>query len=656
MRRFSTKAWSAPLLSLMLALAVWVIFVALRYVGALQHLELRAYDQLMKARGQQTRANSPVTVVALTESDIGDVLKDYPISNDQMADVLTAIEARGPAAIGVDIYRDLLPLGESRLNNVLQNNANIVMVYKAEEGGVRVHPPQALLHHPEKDGWDDEDKPDQIGFDDLLADDDGVVRRFLLILPPDRRRAQTSLAFQLALTYLGDSIPAPTFGADPREQTAFGKGRLAKMLSNDGGYVHATSGGYGLLFDGRGSKQFHTITVGDVLSGRLTDGDVKGCVVLLGATAASTKDTCQTSFKNEEYGVNVHAMSVDQLIRIAQNGDKPIWFWRKRWESAWILLWSLGGAALGLFVRSVWKFAVGVVAGLALLVAIVFLSFRHNLWLPSVPPAMAWFSSAALVASYISYREEKDRGTIMQLFSRHVSSAVAETIWQQRDAFFEGGRLRPRRAVATVLFTDLRGFSTLSEHADPSELMDWMNEYMSAMTAAVERHRGVVMKYIGDSVMAVFGIPLLSDEPADHADEARRAVAAAIAMREELTRLNAAWRAAGKQQATMRVGIHTGTLVVGSLGSADRLEYACLGDTVNVASRLESYDKDLMGAIAPGNCRILISQCTADLLGGHFTTFPLGEGKLHGRGEGLAIYAVLGRAAAAVTSAAAAGS
>jgi len=656
-------------LSLMLAVSVWGVFVGLRYAGWLQHLELFTYDGLMKTRGQDNRSEPPITVVAVTEADI-QKFGQYPVSDEDMAVMLSRIESHGAKAIGVDIFRDVpqpkvahlttqpaASADERDLNKVLRDKGNIVVIYRAEERGrAGVNPPPVLLHEPNKDGWQDDDLRDQIGFSDpFLPDADDVTRRFTLFLPNDHAREQLSFDLRLVFAYLGDDVKFQ-MAAGPRQPIEFGAGHIEKLLGNEGGYAHASGGGYQLLFDGRAPDHFRTVSADDVIQGRAGDSDFKGRIVLIGMTSESTKDLLNTSFREKEYGINAHAMVIDQLLRIVRQGDKPIAVWPKPWESAWILLWSVGGAALGLFVRSVWKFAVGVVAGLALLGVIVFLSFRHNLWLPSVPPAFAWFSSAALVTSYISYREEKDRGTIMQLFSRHVSTAVAETIWQQRDAFFEGGRLRPRRAVATVLFTDLRGFSTLSEHADPSELMDWMNEYMSAMTAAVERHRGVVMKYIGDSVMAVFGIPLLSDEPADHAEEARRAVSAAVAMREELTRLNAGWRAAGKRQATMRVGVHTGPLVVGSLGSADRLEYACLGDTVNVASRLESYDKDLMGEMAPGNCRILISQSTAELLGGRFATFPLGEGKLHGRGDAMSIYAVLGRAGAEVTSVAAAGS
>ncbi|MCA9573539.1 MAG: adenylate/guanylate cyclase domain-containing protein, partial [Myxococcales bacterium] len=194
---------------------------------------------------------------------------------------------------------------------------------------------------------------------------------------------------------------------------------------------------------------------------------------------------------------------------------------------------------------------------------------------------------------HAALRERADRATLMQIFSRHVSGDVANALWQQRDQFLEGGRPRSQRLDATVLFTDLRGFTTVSERLDPQSLMDWLNEYMEAMANQVSAHHGIVDKYIGDAVMAVFGVPLARTSEAETRADARNAIECALGMERELARLNAHWRAAGLPEARMRVGIFTGPLVAGSLGSANRLNYTVIGDTVNTASRLESYDKSV---------------------------------------------------------------
>src|SRR4029077_16818754 len=129
-------------------------------------------------------------------------------------------------------------------------------------------------------------------------------------------------------------------------------------------------------------------------------------------------------------------------------------------------------------------------------------------------------------------------------------------------------RPHPQKLTATVLFTDLKGFSTTSEGLSPEHLMNWLNEYMSAMANVVMANHGVVEKYIGDSVMGLFGAPLARSSQKEIAEDARNAVRCALEMGEEMERLNSEWKSTGLPAWTMRVGIHTGTLVAGSLGSA----------------------------------------------------------------------------------------
>ena len=138
----------------------------------------------------------------------------------------------------------------------------------------------------------------------------------------------------------------------------------------------------------------------------------------------------------------------------------------------------------------------------------------------------------------------------------------------------------------SILFTDLRGFTSLSENRAPGDVLDFLNEYLTRMTAVIDRHGGVVDKYIGDAIMALFGAPL---ELPDHAT---RAVACALEMIEELEQCNNAFHARGWPQLAMGVGVHTGKVVVGNMGSKDRLNYTAIGDGVNLASRLESATKE----------------------------------------------------------------
>ena len=176
---------------------------------------------------------------------------------------------------------------------------------------------------------------------------------------------------------------------------------------------------------------------------------------------------------------------------------------------------------------------------------------------------------------------------------------------------------------------------------DPTVLMDWLNEYMEAMANEIMAHQGVIEKYIGDAIMAVFGVPLARTTREAICQDARNAVRCALAMGEKIEELNARWQERGLPRCGMRIGIHTGTLVAGSLGSADRQEYTVLGDSVNTASRLESFDKDWVDPHWPHtDCRILISEATHDLIDGEFETGRVGSMNLKNKNEPVTIYRV----------------
>jgi adenylate cyclase len=220
----------------------------------------------------------------------------------------------------------------------------------------------------------------------------------------------------------------------------------------------------------------------------------------------------------------------------------------------------------------------------------------------------------------------------MQLFSKHVSQGVAEAIWEERDKFMDHGRPRPKKLVATVLFTDLKDFASVSERLDPRTLMDWLNEYMDAMARIIMRHDGTINKYIGDSVMAVFGVPLARETDSGIGADARNAVICALEMGAEVERLNGLWANRNLPVAYMRIGISTGPLVAGCLGGSERMEYTVIGDTVNTASRLEGFGKErdpIMPDARPW--RILIGEATLKYLDDQFETTSVGTVALKGK-------------------------
>jgi class 3 adenylate cyclase len=226
----------------------------------------------------------------------------------------------------------------------------------------------------------------------------------------------------------------------------------------------------------------------------------------------------------------------------------------------------------------------------------------------------------------------------MQIFSRHVSDEVAEEMWRERAQFLSGARPRPQQLTATVMFSDIRGFTTISERLAPQVLFDWLNEYMETMTKIVAEHRGMVNKYIGDSIMVVFGAPVPRATAEEIAQDARRAADCALAMGEALKTLNADFANRGWPVLEIRVGIHTGPLTAGTLGSSQRLEYTVIGDTVNAAARLEQI-RDLPDADSPDSpCRILIGDATFQHLDSRFQTRPITSVALRGKSTAFWIY------------------
>jgi adenylate cyclase len=223
----------------------------------------------------------------------------------------------------------------------------------------------------------------------------------------------------------------------------------------------------------------------------------------------------------------------------------------------------------------------------------------------------------------------KQRELLKETFGRYVTQQVADEILAGRV------RLGGERRTATVLFSDIRGFTTLSEQLTPEEVVAFLNEFLEMMVDCVLEHGGVLDKFIGDAVLAVFGVPV--SRGSVEAD-ARAAVACARAMGERLAVLNEARVAAGKAPIRIGIGVHTGELVAGNIGSPRRMQYTVIGDTVNVGSRLESLTKD-------HHRRTLLSGATAGLVGDSVPLVALGTATVRGRQEPLALFGLKDEAA-----------
>lgn len=600
--------------------SVFFLLIGFRSTGYLENLEFLAYDGYIRMQPDFPLPPAPVVIIGVTEDDIRS-LKRWPMSDETMAKALDTLVRCGARVIGLDIYRDIkVPPGSELIDAVLKENANIIAVMKFGDKGV---PAPSAIQGTE-----------QVGFNDILVDPGGIVRRGLLFLD-DGRDVYYSFSLRMALQYLLDKGIAPQPSPINPQFIALGDTTIIPFEPNDGGYVRADARGYQFLIDYQNKLEtISSFSLMQLLSGKVPVDKIKGKVAIIGVIAESVKDFFYTphsrglAINQEIPGVVIHANLVSQFLRFALEGRSPKKVLTEGQEMLWIFVWSVLGGMIGLWIRSPWKILIVGSFNLLLLLSIAYIALLYAWWIPSIPPALSWAFSAFVVITYMSNREKKNRSILMGLFSRYVSPEVADTIWAQRKEFLNNGRPTPQKMTVTVMFSDLRGFASISEKLDPNALVDWLNTYMEAMTQAVMRHGGVVDDYAGDGIKVNFGVPLPRSTEAETNQDAVNAVKCALAMKDELSKLNRMWKLENLPQVGMRIGIFTGPVVAAALGSPERLKYTTIGDTVNIAARLESYNKKFA---ANSLCRILIGETTLQCLNGQFETEKLGEAHFTGK-------------------------
>jgi len=248
-------------------------------------------------------------------------------------------------------------------------------------------------------------------------------------------------------------------------------------------------------------------------------------------------------------------------------------------------------------------------------------------------------AAAGAASASLGAYERRTRAAIGRIFARHVSPDLAREIWARRDELRDGKGLRPQRLAATILFADLRGFSTRAEQMDPVALMEWIGEFTDAMTAVIMQCGGMVDDFAGDGIKADFGVPVPRVTAADVQRAARDAMRAALGMERALGRLNLEWAKRGIPPAAMRIGVASGVVVAGSIGSSERLKYTVVGDVVNVAARLEAFD-GLAADFSVRPCRILVDQATANLADSRMAITALGAHQVKGREHPVFIHSI----------------
>jgi adenylate cyclase len=348
----------------------------------------------------------------------------------------------------------------------------------------------------------------------------------------------------------------------------------------------------------------------------------KDKLVFVGMTGTGLSDAFETPFSRGNMpGMQVHAGVADDILSKR--------FIREGGSGARLATVAASSIAVGLIATILAAFwATGVVV--LLLVALGWIAtmlFANGYWMNLSQPVLA--SSVALFGgvSYQYFVVGREKRKMKRLFGQYVSKDVYEQLVANPSL----ARLGGQRREMTVLFSDIRGFTTVTERGQPEEIVGMLNEYFTRMVDIVFRHRGTVDKFVGDMVMALFGAPL--DDP-DHADHA---VEAALEMIAELVELNQGWKAQGRfAELDIGVGVNTGIMIAGNIGSDAIMSYTVIGDAVNLGSRLESLNKQY-------GTRIIVSDATRRALKGRYLYRPLGEVVVKGKTEPVAIFEVTGR-------------
>lgn len=627
------RGQKSPLITpLVIAHFILALLFTLHSYGFFSIGELILYDTFLSQKVKNNPVDERITMVWISDED--QTRFGQPISDDLMAQLFENLLKHQPRVIGLDIYRDLpVPIdkgaGYERLTQLFEKNKNIIGIEKfIDARGVNVGAPPVL------------EKNNQIGFNDVIADSEGKIRRGLLFLS-DKEHNKHSIYFGLRVVMEYLSHQNIYLHNDNNNNLMLGDTLLPPRLENEfGGYNEFDASGYQFLIQyNQGTKPYNALTLSQIMAGDLPPELIKDKIIIIGSNAEATPDLFYTPIHATRYpGAAIHAQTISQLLKLTERETKTLQSWSNLQEYVWIWFWGILGTLLALVASSILRFFLLLGAGVALILSIVYGAFLLDWWLLGIAPVAAWLMNMSTVTTYLSYKEKKQRATLMNLFRRHVSRDVADVIWNEREQYLKNGRLRAKRITATVLFTDLQNFTTVSEQMSPEDLIAWLNDYMQNMVEIVEAHHGQVNKFIGDAVMGVFGAPIPSETEAAIAQDSENAIKCALAMRERIAELQQQWMNEQKPVLRMRIGVATGTLVAGSLGSTERQEYTVIGDTVNIASRLESFDKTLD---AFNNCRIFISESTHQYLPeGKYPTMEIGAVNLKGKEDAITIYQV----------------
>jgi len=455
-----------------------------------------------------------------------------------------------------------------------------------------------------------------------LVDSDGVIRRLPMIAEYQGKYYE-ALSLAMVRELLGSPKVVPGFPEGSSANGTYSGMEWLDLPTPAGTMRIPVDENAATLIPFRGYQgSFPYYSAADALAGRIPTNKLRGKIVLVGTTAPGLNDLRATPVGRVYAGVETHANMIAGML----DGDlkeKPSFV--------------LGADVLQLLLAAcVMVFLLPLLSPLrasfvALIVAAALVGVNLAFWqyanlvLPLAAGLVLVLSLYAINMSWGYFVESKTKRQFANLFGQYVPPELVEEMSRDPESYSMAGR----RADLTVLFSDVRGFTTISEGLQPDQLAQLMNEYLGAMTEIIRRERGTLDKYIGDAIMAFWGAPVADPE------HARRAVITALEMQRRLLEVNRELTAKGWPELKIGIGVNTGAMTVGDMGSPVRKAYTVMGDAVNLGARLEGITKQY-------GVGIIVGEATRDLLQREFVFRELDRVRVKGKAEPVGIYEPLG--------------
>jgi len=606
-KQWQQQRWmNYPLLT---GLAASVVGLTLLGTGGWDPLERLVYNILLPLRSRVSPMTwtDQVVVVAIDEASLAEYGR-FPWTRDHYVDLMDTLLPTQPAAIGFDLILTETTPHDTLLGNSIALSGNVVMAVGDDGTGqvldlspaiAQVAQGSFLLGHVKH-------QPDPDGFSRRVSLYEGQFPSFGVALV---QMYQTSLS-----NTLGGEVPQAESVTlpQPEQQTTW--------LNWPAPIQPDASTGPTI------------VSFADVAEGRIDTALLQNKIVLVGVTAAAM-DPVRNPFHTDipTSGVFLQAAVVDNILHDRFLQRPPRWFTA-------CLIVMLGIATSLALHRSGPKARILLLLSLGPMgLAIAYFGLLHHLWLPIAAP----IGTSLMSAIAIQFVEQRERKALMELLSLNTSPEMAELMWQHKAELLTDGQIQPRMLTATVLFSDIRSFTRITETLPSEVLLPWLNRYFEVMTDCIMAHGGVVDKYIGDAIMAVFGVPFPRTQSSDIQQDAIAAVSAGVAMYQALQSLNQEFEAAGLPTIQFGIGIHTGSVIAGTVGSRRRISYSLFGDTVNVASRLQDMTKTFSSDVMPVPC--LLSEETHGYVGDRYPSRHVANIQLRGRTTQTPVYTLTHR-------------